>query len=93
MIAICNFKLNKNNQAVKYLNKLEELRGLYQYGSIDYAIAQFYVASENKVKVEQHLLKALAAGHLYTNQTFQNDPHFIEYKNTPFFKNIMTFWN
>lgn len=93
MIIICNNKMNKNNQVAKYLNNLEALRGLYQYGSIDYALAQFYAVSENKIKTEEHLLKAVSAGHLYTNQTFQNDSHFIKYKNAPFFKNILTFWN
>lgn len=92
-IAICNLEMNKIKQANNYLINIEKLRSTYQFGSIDYALAQFYAISKNKIKTEEHLLKAVAAGHLYTNQTFQNDPHFIKYKNATFFKNVLTFWH
>lgn len=92
-LAICNFKMNNKKQADKYLKNLEALRGSYQYGSIDYALAQFYAVSEDKIEMDKHLMRAVAEGHLYTSQSFQNDPHFLKYKSTPSFKNIMTYWN
>lgn len=92
-LAICNFKMNNKKQAGKYLKNLEVLRGSYQYGSIDYAFAQFYAVSEDKIEMDKHLLRAVAEGHLYTSQAFQNDPHFLKYKNAPSFKNILSYWN
>ena len=92
-LAICNFKMNNQKQAEKYLKNLEALRDNYQYGSIDYAFAQFYAVSENKIEMDKYLMRSVAEGHLFTTQSFQNDPHFIKYKNTPSFKNILSFWN
>jgi hypothetical protein len=92
-LAICNFKMNNTKQTEKHLKNLEKLRGLYQYGSIDYALAQFYAVSENKIEMDKYLMRAVAEGHLFTPQSFQNDPHFVKYRDNITFKNIMNFWN
>lgn len=92
-LAISNFKMNNQKQAEKYLKNLESLRGLYQYGSVDYALAQFYAVSENKIEMDKYLMRAVAEGHLFTPQSFQNDPHFVKYRDNVTFKNIMNFWN
>ncbi|MDP3945132.1 MAG: hypothetical protein Q8Q51_04485 [Lutibacter sp.] len=92
-LAICNLKMNNEKQAEKYLKNLEVLRDRFQFGSIDYAFAQFYAASDNKTEMEKYLMKAVAGGFLFTSQTFQNDPHFIKYKDTPSFKNILNYWH
>lgn len=92
-IAICNQKRNNKIQTEKYLNILESLRGKYQFGSIDYAFAQFYAVAENKLEMEKYLKNAVSDGHMFTSQTFQNDPHFVKYKNTPSFKIIMNYWH
>jgi len=91
--AVCNLKLNNKNQVEKQLEKLEKLRGRYQFGSIDYALAQFYAISENKNEMDKYLKRAVAEGHLFTPLTFQNDPHFIKYKDTLSFKNILNYWH
>ncbi len=92
-LAICSHHLNKPKQVEKYLKNIETQRGKYKYGSIDYALAQFYAITKNTTEMNAHLMKAVAEGHMYTSQTFQNDPHFIKYKNTQPFINILTFWH
>lgn len=92
-LAICNLKMNNEKQAEKYLKNLEVLRDRFQFGSIDYAFAQFYSASDNKTEMDKHLMSAVAEGHLFTPQSFQNDPHFIKYKDAPSFKNILNYWH
>jgi tetratricopeptide (TPR) repeat protein len=92
-LAICNLKMNNEKQAEKYLKNLEVLRDRFQFGSIDYAFAQYYATSDNKTEMEKYLMKAVARGFLFTSQTFQNDPHFIKYKDAPSFKNILNYWH
>ncbi len=92
-LAICNFKMNRVKQAEKFLKNLESLRGLYQYGSIDYALAQFYAVSENKNEMDNRLMRAVADGKMFTPQSFQNDPHFVKYKDTPSFKKMLNYWH
>ncbi|MDO9137518.1 MAG: tetratricopeptide repeat protein [Lutibacter sp.] len=92
-LAFCNLKMNNEKQAEKYLKNLEVLRDRFQFGSIDYAFAQYYAASDNKTEMEKYLMKAVAGGFLFTSQTFQNDPHFIKYKDAPSFKNILNYWH
>ncbi|NEW78964.1 MAG: hypothetical protein GZ086_05955 [Gelidibacter sp.] len=92
-LAICKLKMNNEKQAEKYLKNLDALRDRYQFGSIDYAFAQFYAVSDNKTEMEKYLTKTVAKGFLFTSQTFQNDPHFIKYKDSPSFKNILNYWH
>lgn len=92
-LAICNLKMNNEKQAEKYLKNLEVLRDRFQFGSIDYAFAQFYSASDNKTEMDKHLMSAVAEGHLFTPQSFQNDPHFVKYKDSPSFKKMLNYWH
>jgi tetratricopeptide (TPR) repeat protein len=92
-LAVC-YKLNgKKKQAQELLDKLDSSRGKYQFGSVDYAIAQYYAKTGNKAQALQYLLKSIASGNTYTPMSFQNDPHFIVYRGDPEFKKIMTFWH
>jgi len=92
-LAICNLKLGDKKEEKLYLTKLEESRKIYQFGSIDYAFAQFFAIAKNKMEMEKHLTKAVAEGHLFTSQTFQNDPHFVKYKDSPSFRTILNYWH
>jgi len=92
-LAICNLKLGDKKEEKLYLTKLEESRKIYQFGSIDYAFAQFFAIAKNKMKMEKHLTKAVAEGHLFTSQTFQNDPHFVKFKDSPSFRTILNYWH
>ncbi|WP_157417830.1 hypothetical protein [Aequorivita capsosiphonis] len=91
-LAISNFKLGKNSNAEKNINSLENLRADYQFGDVDYALAQYYAATDNTIKMYKHLLKAVANGHKYHWKYFKNDPQFLKYNKTKEFEEVMNFW-
>ncbi len=93
LLAICYQKEGKNEEAEKQLKNLEALRGPYQYGSVDYALAQYYAAIGDENNTIKNLIKAVAAGRWYDTTSFQNDPLLKKYISTPSFKNIMNYWN
>ena len=92
-LAVSYFK-NGNFEAAKtQIEKLDNLRTDYQFGSIDYGWAQYYNSIGDKDKALEFLLKAVVQGHNYTPSTFQNDPHFKTIKDSPEFINrIMNYW-
>lgn len=83
----------KNKEASEVLATLDGLRTDYQFGTIDYAMARFYAASNDQEKSMNYLNRAIAAGDNYGLQKYQNDHHFIKYWDTPSFKNILGFWH
>ncbi len=91
-LAISNFKLGKLSDADKNINTLENLRTDYQFGEVDYALGQYYAATNNKSELYKHLLKAAASGHLYHWKYFKNDPQFKNYINSKEFEEVMNFW-
>ncbi|MEM0516824.1 tetratricopeptide repeat protein [Aequorivita flava] len=91
-LAICNFKMGNQIKAETYLENLETLPLKYQFGSINYALAQYYAATENQPQFQNHLLKAVANGHKYHWKFFKNDPQFLKYSNTAVFEEAMNFW-
>lgn len=92
-LAVCFQKTNKEEQAASILRKFDEMRGEYQFGSIDYAIAQYYAATNNTPLSLQHLLKSISDGNTYTLNTFQNDPHFADFRELTEFNKILTYWH
>ncbi len=91
-LAISNFKLGNMADAKKNLSTLENLRADYQFGEVDYALAQYYAATDNQDELYKHLLKAVANGHLYNWKYFKNDPQFKKYNKTKEFEEVMNFW-
>jgi len=91
-LAICNFKLGNIADAEKHLNILESLRADYQFGEVDYALGQYYAATDNEPELYNHLLKAVANGHLYHWKFFKNDPQFVKYNKSKEFEEVMNFW-
>ncbi len=91
-LAISNQKIGKVADAEKNLNTLENLRADHQFGEIDYALGQYYAATDNETELYKHLLKAAANGHLYHWKFFKNDPQFIDYNKTKAFEEVMDFW-
>ncbi|MFC7357196.1 tetratricopeptide repeat protein [Jejudonia soesokkakensis] len=92
-LAISKFKNEKQSEATAIIQNLEKLKEPYQFGAVDYALAQYYAVIEDEKKMYYHLLKAVAAGHRYKPHTFQNDVFFKKYKDTKKFNQIMTFWH
>ncbi|MBT8320251.1 MAG: tetratricopeptide repeat protein [Eudoraea sp.] len=91
-MAITYFKNNRKDRASATLNKLDNLRAPYQYGSIDYALAQYYGAIGQEKEALQHLLKAAADGRRYLPTNFQYDPLLQDYQEHPLFQDVMDFW-
>jgi len=91
-LAISNHKLGKVADADKNLSNLESLRADFQFGEVDYALGQYYTATNNKPELYKHLLKAAANGHTYTWKFFKNDPQFKAYSNSKEFEEVMNFW-
>ncbi|NNM22623.1 MAG: tetratricopeptide repeat protein, partial [Flavobacteriaceae bacterium] len=92
-LAVSYAKIGNQEKSDDTLRRLEKSRSDYQYGSVDYAYAQFFAATGNKDKALQHLLLSIANGNSYTPNTYQNDPHFKAYHDNQAFKNILTFWH
>jgi len=92
-LAISYFKTSDQPNAEKTLSELQTLRKDYQYGALDYALAQYYATVGEMETTEKYLLKSVASGNWYTNNTYQNDPHFKTLKDEVFFKKILNFWH
>lgn len=92
-LAICANKNGHSHKANQLLASLHNLKAEYQYGSVDYALAQYYASANNKEDTFKYLQKSVAEGRFYKPNTFENDPHFLPYKFTKEFDHIMNFWN
>ncbi|WP_298366783.1 hypothetical protein [uncultured Lutibacter sp.] len=92
-LASCNFKLGKVTESELIIEKLKQLPSAYNYGNIEYAIAQYFAVTGEKDEVVKHLLKAVSQGNLYTPTTYLNDPLFISYFEDEKFEEILTFWH
>ena len=92
-LAVSFFKNKKAAKTAETIKALEGLRSDFQYGIIDYALGQFYASTNEPEKAEKHLLKSVASGHWYTNNTYQNDPHFKNLRSEPYFKELLMYWH
>jgi len=92
-LAIINSINGNNAEADQLIKSLNALRAKFQFGEIDYGLAQYYAVLNDKVNTFNYLRKAVAEGKLFTPTTFQNDPHFIAYRDTQEFKDIINYWN
>jgi len=91
-LAMSYFKNGKDKKAQKTIEMLNELRTQYQFGDVDYGMAQYYAVTGEKDKSMDHLLKAVAAGKRFTSSTFQNDLLFKPYSESEDFQKILRFW-
>ncbi len=92
LIAITYAKNNKTEKAEAVLSQMENLRAPYQFGRLDYALAQYYGAIGDEQETLEHLLKAVADGRRYLPSTFQHDPLLQNYHEHPVFQDVMDFW-
>lgn len=92
-LAVSYHKNGKVSKAEQTIQKLEDIRTDYQFGAVDYDLAQYFAAVEDSENAMRYLEKAIASGHAYTPTKFQNDPHFKAYFKTEEFEKIMNFWN
>lgn len=92
-LAVSYYKNQDLNKANQTLADLEALRQDFQYGSLDYALGQYYAMANDPENTKKHLLKSVASGNWFTNNSFQNDPHFKNIKSESYFKEILNFWH
>jgi len=93
LLAITYYKNGKQAESEKQIKYLEKLRSRYQYGSVSYALAQYYAAISDEQKASNYLISAVAEGHWYETSSFQNDPFFKAYTETDGFKRVLSFWH
>ena len=93
LLAIAYHKNGKLSKAANQIKILEGLKTKYQYGSISYALAQYYAAMSDDKTAMGYLTKAVAEGHWYETSSFQNDPFFKTYIQTDGFKRVLSFWH
>lgn len=91
--AVCLHKNGAENKAKNVIATLEMRKGAYQYGQIDYHLAQFRSAIGDRDAALSLLLKAVAAGNRYTPDTYVHDLHFMTYVDQPDFEAIMSYWH
>ncbi len=92
LLAIVYQKNDKRTEAEGQIKDLEGLKTEYQYGSVSYALAQYYAAMSDEKKAMDYLIKSVAEGHWYETSSFQNDPFFKTYLQTEGFKRVLSFW-
>ena len=92
-LAISKYKNGKAVEAKKLINSLEDLRGDYQYGSIDYAFAMYLASTGDEANALIHLKESVAQGNYFVPGSFENDIHFLSIKDTPEFQEILTYWH
>ena len=91
-LAMSYFINGNKEKAQKTMDTLNELRTKYQFGDVDYAMAQYYAFSGAEENSLEHLLNAVAAGKRFTSSTFQNDLLFKPYTELEDFQKILKFW-
>ncbi|MCA0132381.1 hypothetical protein [Winogradskyella alexanderae] len=91
-LAISQFKNSNRVTAKKTIERLENLRSDYQFGEIDYRLAQFYASTDRLNKALKFILKSIVQGYNFTPTTYHNDPHFKNLKNNLTFKEHLDYW-
>jgi len=92
-LAISNYASQHKMEAARNIEDLKKLRGDYQFGELDYILAEYDAISGNEEGVYRNLLKATASGFLFTPYAFQNDPLFSKYVHSKKFDSILTYWH
>lgn len=92
-LAIATYKNGDHDKALKFIEQLDSMRAPFQFGAIDYGMAQFYAAIGDETKAMDYLFNAVADGKRYGPSTFQYDIHFKPYINSEAFGRIMKFWH
>lgn len=92
-LAISLYNNGNYIKAEQTIKRLDALRTEFQFGEIDYGFAQYYASIGDTENAYNYLRKAVASGKWFTTTTFQNDPHFLNYKNNEEYINILNYWN
>jgi len=93
MLAITYQKNGESVKSEQQLASLEALRKEYQYGDVDYALAQYFAVIEDDKNTTKYLIKSVAAGRWYDSTSYQNDPLLVSYAKKEGFEKVMNFSN
>ncbi|MGB5318995.1 tetratricopeptide repeat protein [Eudoraea sp.] len=92
-LGIALYKQGDISKSDRIIEALKQNKMEYQFGNVDYALAQFYAVAVDEGMMMDHLLKAVASGKRFTATTFQNDILFKPYAQKESFKKVLEFWN
>ncbi len=93
LLAVVYQKNGKPDEAENQIKHLQGLKSKYQYGSVPYALAQYYAAIGKDADAMDYLAIAVAEGHWYETSSFQNDPFFKAYLKADGFQRVLNFWH
>lgn len=91
-LAITYALSGRQKQADEVIKVIETSRAPYQYGAVDYALAQYHGALGNEERTLNYLLKAVAAGSWYFPDKYQYDIFLQPYTQHTKFQEVMNFW-
>ena len=92
LLAITYHRNGKPGAADALLRNMENRRAPYQYGELDYSLAQYYAGIGQRQECLDNLLKAIAEGHWYETGSFQNDPLLRDYYQEEEFQKVLAYW-
>ena len=92
-LAVCLYKNGKQQEAAKTIAEMKTLEKDFQFGELNYALAQYYAALDDEVNSMRNLFKSVAQGKRFKMDTYQNDPQFLNYLNNSQFQSILKFWH
>ncbi len=93
LYAISLQKTGQEDKAALLLRAMNERKAEFQFGELYYSLAQYYAATGQDEACLDNLLKAIADGHWYETDGYQNDPLLQPYFNTDGFRKAMTYWH
>ncbi|NNF86828.1 MAG: hypothetical protein HKM26_09750 [Winogradskyella sp.] len=91
-LAISYYNNDKEEQAIQLIEQLNDIRAEYQYGAVDYGIAQYYATTNDQRKALEYILKSIVQGNYFTPTSYHHDPHFNQIKQHPVFKGHLNYW-
>lgn len=91
--AIGYSKLNDIELFNDEIERLIALRHEYDFGGIDYAIAQVYASTGKPEIAINHLKIAVSSGYQFEAHTYKNDPMLMPVFDHPEFENILNYWH
>ena len=83
-------KMIKSEQLIKVMLRQ---KAPYQYGSLYYALGQYYAFIGDNKKATDMLRQAVSDGFWYETGAFRNDPLLKNVMKDPGFEQVMTFWH
>jgi tetratricopeptide (TPR) repeat protein len=92
-LAVSLYKNGKQNEAAKVILEMNALDDDFQFGELYYALAQYYAAINDDENSIRNLFKSVAQGKRFKMDTYQNDPHFLSFRDNNQFQNILNFWH